>query len=168
MANVRSDTMAIQLAVPSSRQSARLSHGRVRFRRAVMTVTAEANGTFYVLERFRASDTIIRILTTQTALAGFTAANLGWYVAGDWTVADQTAKAASVYASGLSLAAAIVTPTDIMTLSSGANWARQVWQDAGDSAEPTPGTQYDLVVTGTTVGGASGTKVFGIFYTTGD
>jgi hypothetical protein len=188
MANVRSDLMASILA--GTKLDVSLGRLAVYFQKATTAVlAADADGTFYPVMRLPAHARIIQVYVGNDAITGGTDYDLGLYVSGPWDAADQTVKDKDIYADGISMATARNTFVHNDTAGAveaslgsrgvilgavvgggaitGLNWARQVWQDAGDSAAPTPGTTYDLAWTANTVGTGAGTIVTGILYGVG-
>ena len=186
MANTLSDVLANALAKPRVNNPALQVHGAVYFSRAVTSVlAADADNRIYPVLRLPAHARILALFVGNDAIAGGTDYNLGLYVAGDWNSADQAAKDVDIYVDGLSMAVArdeMIDPAQVLAgaigsmfnaLGQGANaitglqWARRVWEDAGDAAEPRPGTEYDLAWTAPTVGTGAGTIVTGILYVAG-
>ena len=188
MAKVLSDLMTNVLG--TVKNSVLLNDAAVYFAKATTAVAAaDADGTFYPVLRLPAHARIIHIIVGNDAITGGSDYDLGLYVAGDWNSADQTVKDKDIYADGISMATARNTYIHNDTAGAveaslgsrgailgavvgggaitGIQWVRQVWQDAGDAAEPTPGTQYDLTWTANTVGTGAGTIVTGVLYVKG-
>ena len=176
MANVRSDLMANILN--RVKNSVSKKHGRLRVSSSLISVAAaDADGTFYVVDRLGAFVRIHAILLANTAITVGTAYTLGVYVAGPWDAADQTAIDADILADTVDMSAErdqVATDANSFPLGGGTNafapgkWGAELWDMAGVAAAPTPGTQYDIVWTAVTVGTAAGTITTTILYTAGD
>ncbi len=190
MANTLSDIMANALARPRVLNPALAVQGAVYFTRASTSVlAADADGRIYPVMRLPSHARILQVWVGNDAITGGTAYDLGLYVAGDWNSADQAVKDVDIYADGISMATARNTLVHNDTAGAveaslgsrgvilgavvgggaitGLQWARQVWQDAGDATAPTPGTEYDLCWTAPTVGTAAGTIITGVMYVMG-
>jgi hypothetical protein len=138
----------------------------------VAVLDTDSDGRIYPLLRFKASDRIVRVLIVNTAITGGTDYDMGFYTAANWSVADGTAKDADILFDGQSMATARDVLTDLTGLGTNAvnaaDYGKRVWQLAGDSTEPTPGTVYDLCLLANTVGSASGTIAGFVEYQAGD
>ena len=182
MANTLSDRMTNLLARPVVLNP----HEQVRFKRCSTAVAAaDADARVYPVERFRATDRILALWVGNDAITAGTDWDLGLYVAGDWSTADQTVVDKDIYVDGVSMATARNVPIDTAQILAGGIgsmlnllgnapgggtitgilWARQLWQDAGLSAQGAE--QYDLCWTANTVGSGAGTILTGILYATG-
>jgi hypothetical protein len=167
--------MANVLAKPIVKNTVGLVHARLRIAHATITVAGtESANHFFPFLRLKAADRVQGIWLASTDLGTTLTVDIGIFVAGDWTVADQTVKAVDIYADGVDLAAAADTiGREVLGFGTNAvnppNRMRQIWQDAGDVAEPTPGTEYDLVMKIITTGTpAAGSVQITTFYTAGD
>lgn len=159
MANTRSGLMANLLAKPAVKNSVDVGRAGVYSVRARIALSGgEASGHIFPLARFKATDRMLAIYLGRDDLATTAfSAHLGLYTAGDWTVADQAVIDVDAYADALDLSTTATT-TPVAILGSGAGsvidgdqFARQLWEDAGAASEPTPGTEYDVCLTGATI-----------------
>lgn len=176
MANTRSDLIANLLA--GTKNAVGTDGSRVRYRRASFsTSAAEALNNLYPLFRASAADRIIDLNVSNTADAGMVDLNVGAYVIGDWTVADQSLVSGTVedrLVDGANRAAATTQPVNIWgtgTNSFGeALQGLPLWQVLGLAAAPTPGTQYDIVLkaVGASDPAGGGTYIFESTYIAGD
>lgn len=155
MANSRSDVAANSLTKPPTLNAIGASHGQKRYRRAsVATQAADAANHFYVLFRgVSAFDRILKLDISNTADAGMTDLNVGAYVSGDWTVADQSLVAGTIediLVDGANRAAATTQPVNIYGTGTNAftedKQGLPLWQQLGLSAAPAPGTVYDIAM----------------------
>lgn len=176
MANTRSDIITNLLA--GTKNPVGADGSRERYRRCEFpTLAAEAANHLYPLFRVSAFDRILTLNVSNTADAGMTDLNLGAYVAGDWTVADQALVAGTIedrLVDGANRAAATTQPVNIW--GTGTNSFAEnlqglpLWQVLGLSTAPAPGTQYDLVLkaAGASNPAGGGVYVFEMDYVAGD
>lgn len=174
MANVRSTLFQQMLSTPPTKIDPNLGHGRLRVKVGVVTLdNSEAAGVILPLARFKAQDRIRHVKLAHPALgAGSTENDIGIYTAVDWSAGDGAVKNVDQLADGISFASARATPANLLGSGTNARTAAEggnaVWQDAGDSAQPRPGTEYDVCITCVTDPGAAGAILFEIGYTAGD
>lgn len=174
MANVRSTLFQSMLAIPATKIDPNLGHGRLRAKVGTVTLdNTEAAGVLLPLARFKAQDRIREVYLQHPALgAGATDNNVGVYTAVDWTAGDGVAKNVDQFCDGISFAAARATMTPLLGTGTNARTAAEaanaLWQDAGDSTQPRPGTEYDVVIQAVTDPGAAGAIAFCLVYTSGD
>lgn len=171
MANSRSDVMANVLANPPVKNSVNRTGARVRVKDCVVVLdNTEAAGHIVPLARFQAGDRILKVEGRYPAFVGATDVDVGLYVAGDWTVADQAVVDQDILVSADSWAAAVGIFTDLGTGAAGERAAsatvNELWQDAGLTAND--GRQFDVALTFVTDPGAAGTAVVRITYVAGD
>lgn len=180
MANRLSDILSNMLAVPSVKNAVNLGHFIVKAAFGTTSVlAADGDGIIYPVFRVDADWRLLSLWTHNDAIAGGTDYDFGIYTAGDWNLADQAVKDKDIYVDGVSMATARNTfihndTAGAVEASLGSAGAvlgavvgggtitgiqrmRPIWQDAGLSAAPMPGTQFDLCWTGNTVGTGAGT-----------
>lgn len=148
-------------ATPRVLDSPNVNHGKVRRTvGTIETVSGDSIGSTYRLARVHSSWTITAINLYCDAITTC-AADCGLYrIAAE---ASGAVVAVSCYATAQSLASALTTPTNIhYEFKDIANCQRQVWQDAGLTADP--GLWYDVTLTLTAAAGAAGTIVLDVFY----
>lgn len=161
MANRVSDLLAGRFATPPALVNQALGH----FKRYALVGTngvlvADADGIILPVARLKSHWRILNIAYHNTAITGGTGYTLGLFPATDWSAGDGVALDADCYVASVTMAVAATAPVNATTgvaRSTTANLWREVWQDAGVSAAPVPGTEYDLCWVGATVGAADGT-----------
>jgi hypothetical protein len=171
-----------------------LAFAQVKFCMGTISVlAADADAIIYPVFRVLADWRLIDLWVFNDAITSGTDYDIGLYNAGNWNLADQTVRDKDIWCDGLTMATArnfgvSVDPSiasralsdDVAATGSGQNVLgramassasitgiqrfRRVWEDAGLSAAPTPGTEFDVCVTANTVGSLAGTiKVAGLF-----
>ena len=177
MANSRSDLMANLLASPSVLNKVSLSGGRRRSKTATVVLdNTEAAGHLVPLARFDSGDYIEDVYICADTLAGATDVNVGVWTAVDWTLADGVVKDADIFVDGMTMNNAGASDSVWLRMSvaaaagqrTPAQFGRQLWQDAGDTVAPPPGSQYDLVAQFVADPGAVATFKIKINYTARD
>jgi hypothetical protein len=143
--------------------------GNSRTRTAVATFTGDlAQNDILVLRRFKATDTILSAKLYMTAYGVAATGDLGVYVAGDWTVADQALAAGTAedrFATAVTMNGAITAGTELWNESGTITadlLAKPLWQQLGLTTVPAAGTLYDvcLKVEGANPPSATTTVVF--------
>ena len=186
MANVLSDVFANMYTVPRTLNPALSVRGAVYFSRAtVQLLAAHAAGTIYPMFRMTANARVLALFLANDALASVTDLNFGIYTAVDWTAGDGVVKSVDKYCDGISLAVArdeMIDPSQVLAgaigsifnvLGQGTNaitgiqWARRIFEDAGDATEPRPGTEYDLCLTSVSDPAGTGNVTMGLLYVFG-
>jgi hypothetical protein len=153
MANTLSQIMTKLLSVTRwTPEDVHSSHARTRMTLAkAVGVAGDAANHFYVLDRFKATDRILS-LKWKVLVDDATWDDMNWgiYVAGDWNVADQDVIDENAYADAVDMDTGVAPWAEAMGSGVAAANALIItgpmWEAAGVSAEPAPGTQYDLVV----------------------
>lgn len=186
-ANVKSDVFTNIFASPPAKNSALAVRAAVFFTRATnLVAVADAAGTIYPVTRLPSHARILGLVVGCSTLgAGAADSDLGLYVAGDWSdpTTSPAAKRADCYCDGVDLTlarnvfaetAAAIGVSSMGNLlgqaigaprvPTGIQWGRQVWEDAGDTTAPRPGTEYDLCWTINGDPGSDGSIVTGIYY----
>jgi hypothetical protein len=164
MANTRSDFFTQLLARPMGFNSIGSAGAVKRYRRGqVATTASEGAGHLYPVLRVSAFDRILKLEISNTADAGLTDLIIGAYVAGDWSVADQSlaASTADRLVDGANRAAATTVPVNVYGTGTNAFGealqGKPLWEQLGIASAPAPGTVYDLVIqsVGDPAGGAT-------------
>lgn len=144
-----------------------VNHGRKRSLAATFeAVSGDSIASTYRMARVHSSWRITSIKLYCDAITTC-AADLGLYnVPGRGSTAG-TVAAVSCYATAASLATASLTGIELAyEFKDVANIERQVWQDAGATADPS--SYYDLVLTLTAAAGSAGTLSLEIEYVAND
>lgn len=179
MANVFSDIMADLLTdVPNQLSDAGVNHGRLRVKRAKLSITAAMNdGDIAFLARFKATDRIFMMTVVHDAITAGANYDFGVYQALGSSGAAPVVVDADILADSLDPATAArdeLGDAGAFALGSGAGafaptkWGAELWDMAGVSARPATGTEYDVAILLTTAGTAAGEMVVTFFYTSGD
>lgn len=173
MANTRSDLMALLYTEPQTKADVSRTHGRTRKSLAKVTVAGtESANHYFPLFRLPANARVWNLLVSHTDLGTTLTMDFGITVSGNWSLADQTEKDIDILADGSDMAAAARNRTSIFGsgITAGTHLlGRTLWELAGDSAAPTPGTTYDVVAKIITTGTpAAGTMDVELEYTAGD
>lgn len=174
MANTRSDLITnlfAKVANPLGQNGS-----RVRYRMAAVgTSSGHPANHLYVMFRVLATDRVISLNISNTADAGMTDLNVGAYVAGDWTLADQVVvpgTAEDRLVDGANRAAATTQPVNIWGTGTNAFaeslQGRPLWQQLGLAAPPQPGTEYDICIRSVGDPAGGGTYVAEMLYVAGD
>lgn len=189
-ANKKSDVFTNIFAQPPAKNPSLAVRAAVFFSRSTAAVAvADTIGTVYPMLRLPAHARILSLVVANDAMASMTDMDLGLYVAGDWTdsTVSPDVKEIDIYADGISMAnarssmigvnAAVLALSDLSMGNffgaagggalTGLQWARQIWEDAGDTVAPRPGTEYDLCWTAKVEPGHVGTIVTGVYYVFG-
>jgi hypothetical protein len=184
MANTPSDLITNIYARPRVLNKVSRAHGALYGAVATTAVlAADVDARIYPVVRLPADARIWALFVANSAIAGGTDYDLGVYNAGDWTQADQAAKDADILVDGISMATArdeMIDPAQVLAAAigsifnclgqgtnaiTGIQMFRELWEHAGDAAEPQAGTEYDLAWTANTVGTAAGTIKTAVLYT---
>jgi hypothetical protein len=184
MANRLSSYLSGALAKPAVNQRAHevvFSSGPI----TTSVLAADSDGIIFPVYSVPSHARVVAVIVGNDAITGGTDYNFGIYNSGDWNSADQAVRDVDIYVDGISMAAArdeLIDPAQVLAGSigsmlnvlgqgagaiTGLQYARQVWEDAGLSAAPTPGTMFDLCWTAPTVGSGAGTIRTTILYTVG-
>jgi len=175
MANITSTTLTNLEADPISLASAYHNAGRVHVKSESLAVAvADNNADVWRFFRVKSSDSIKSLQLINTAIVGSTDWNVGLYSINGGGDVDE-----NLYADAITLATAApaVAPTadggspielrfGVAVTAVPGDVNNQVWQDLGLSSDP--GLEYDVCMTGITVGAAVGTLALIMYYTAGD
>jgi hypothetical protein len=165
VANTKSTAVANRDATPRIPSPAHLVRGPLF--EAVGTVeiaAADDNASVYRLARLRSSDRVSQINLFSDAITGGTAFDLGLYRTAD---DGGAAVDADLFATDLDLSSA-VAGTDVTYEATAANIdkiEKRLWELLGLSADPQ--VDYDIALTGDTVGTAAGTVSLRVRFTGG-
>lgn len=142
---------------------------------------SEANGHLFPLVRMLAHDRITSVKwlsgADYTSNADTIRVTIGLYATEAWTTASTgTALGGDIYAHSWNMAASggdtaesPANAIELLGLGTNAidapNFFRQLWEDAGESVAPPPGTEYDLVANFNSISSATaGTNVLIVKY----
>lgn len=141
-----------------------VNHGKLR--RTVATIEAAAGdsiASIYRMVRLHSSWTVASIRIFCDALGGSTAADVGLYQCSANPALGGAVAAVSAYSTAVSLVSAITTGTEIAYEARDiANLQRQVFQDAGASADTN--RWYELALTLTAAVTSAGTISVEVWY----
>lgn len=159
-------------------EDVRDAHARTRTcRPTITTAVADGVGHKYVLDRFKATDQILSVKwSSDLDCAGLDDCDLGPYAVGQWSATEPAAVDADALVDGADLSTAPVQAAaafaeilgyGIATVSKD-KVTKPLWEAAGVASEPTPGTEYDLVLTSNGNPAAVSNLIFQITYVAGD
>jgi hypothetical protein len=178
MANLKSDLITKLTADPRDANDAHLSHSRVRRKAALCTIAAADNDAdVWGVCRLAAHDHILDVKVLNSAITGGTAYDLGVFAKSDWASASTLTgigEGADGLFDGQSMASARDVPTSLLgagtNAPNAADYGKAIWAMMGVAAasEPARGTEYDIGLTGVTVGTAAGTVLIEVWYVAGD
>lgn len=176
VADTHSTTLTNLEADPLVVADIRNQHGRLRIKTETVAIAAADDDTStYRFFRVKSSDSIksLQLVTSADVTSG-TDFDLGLY-----TIDSGSAVDADLYADGISLATQVPAVPHVVATASylecrfgDASTAvvgdinNQVWEDLGLTSDP--GLQYDVVLTGNTVGSAAANVTLTMLYTAGD
>jgi hypothetical protein len=169
--NTLSDVMANAIASPPVRTAALAAHGAVYSAVATAQIAAtHLSGRIYPLLRLPASVRLVRVSIGYQNLGGAATGKLGIYQSGDWSQADQSPKDDDVFDGSLPLTivenGASFDP-QLIGFVAGVVPSLYLWQYAGDTTPPRPGTTYDICLTLTANVAAAGAFVLQLEYCPG-
>lgn len=150
-------------------------HGRLRMKSGIVEMASgDTDASVYRFVRVRSTDSIKSIKLYHDSITGASDIDCGLYTIGSGAVVD-----ADLYADGFTIAVLlpaiphVLAETPYLELRFGdATTAaindinNTVWEDLGLSTDP--GLEYDLCLTGNTVGSTGGTMAMMVLYTAGD
>lgn len=141
-----------------------VNHGKLRRMAGTLeSVSGDSSTSQYRMFRVHSSWTVHSLRIFCDALGGSCAADVGLYQCSAGPANGGAVVDADAYASAVSLASAITAGTEIAYEARDiANLTRQVWQDAGLSADPN--RWYEMVVTLTAASAANGTVSLDMAY----
>ena len=165
--NTKSTIVTNADATPPVMTNNNISGGRLRLAKGTVAVAAaDDDASTFRICRIPAHCVVDSIYVASDALSTGASYAFGVYR----TAADGAAAVdADVWADAVDLSAAVAktaityekTATDISKVE------QPIWQLAGVSASPTPGTMYDVVATATAAGTAAGDITVWVYYTDG-